>query len=106
MKKILIYSLMLAATILLAASTSCISSQSPIPVKGVGDRSIKLMTFPVSRVLMFPGVSMLTLYRGTAKVLFYLLRKTCLNILELRYRSRGKVVDADEKAVMGRIGSD
>jgi hypothetical protein len=41
MKKIFHYSLMVAATILLASSTSCISSQSHFPVKGSGELTDK-----------------------------------------------------------------
>ncbi len=41
MKKIFLYSLMIAATMLLATSTSCISSQSPFPVKGSGELTDK-----------------------------------------------------------------
>ena len=51
MKKFFIYSLMLVATILLAASTSCISSQSPIPVRGTGE--LKDKTYDVAN---FKGV--------------------------------------------------
>lgn len=46
MKRIVLYSLMIAVTLLLAASTSCISSQSPFPVKGSGDLTDR--TFNVS----------------------------------------------------------
>lgn len=41
MKKIFFYSLMIVATMLLATSTSCISSQSPFPVKGSGNLADK-----------------------------------------------------------------
>lgn len=51
MKKVLVYSLMLIATILFVASTSCISSQSPLPVRGVGD--LKDKTYDIAN---FNGV--------------------------------------------------